>query len=193
MHDYHDASMAVGGAYRHDISVMHDNSGSQQHMINEVEESKTSKGRQWLKKTAKFVFSHIGLVGLVGAYAVAGGFLFELLEKHQEKLSCQEAQGEHMVQLTKLKQTIVAYVQYNTTAPNTPANASFGSSEKDNQTVAIETIGALLYDYRSFVIDTSSKYRYYGDDCSMTNKWTFPNALLFAITIITTIGYGNIT
>ncbi len=51
----------------------------------------------------------------------------------------------------------------------------------------------MLYDYRDFVIKIGAKHRYYGGDCSTTNKWTYTNSLLFAIIIITTIGYGNIT
>ncbi|CAF0871027.1 unnamed protein product [Adineta ricciae] len=155
-----------------------------QHELDELEASKT---RQCLKKTTKFLFSHIGLVGLVVVYAVAGGFLFQLLEERQEKYNCLEAYGEQVVQITKLKQQIVSYIQHNTTA------TTGSTSGKDNATVALAKINTMLYTYRNFVISTSTKYRYYGDDCLSTNKWTYANSLLFAITIITTIGYGNIT
>ena len=193
MLEYPNASMGAGGAYRNDISVMHENSGSQQRTVHEIDESKGTKAQQWLKKTAQFLFSHIGLVGLVGVYSVAGGFLFELLEQHQDQLNCQEAQGEQATTVMKLKQTIVAYIQYNTTAPNAVAGSTYTMFEKDNQTTAVANIGSMLTDFRSSIINTTSTYRYYGDDCTIINKWTFPNSLLFAITIITTIGYGNIT
>lgn len=194
---HQDPSMAVGGVHRADISVLrdvddYDNDAGQR----ELDELETSKGRQCLKKTAKFLFSHIGLVTLVGVYAVAGGFLFELLEQHQERLSCQEAQGEQRVQMDKLRQKIIAYVLHNTTSvPSAPLvlpTATFVTA-KDNATEAQWKIGAMLLDFRDFVINSGAQYRYYGDDCSVINKWTFPNSLLFAITIITTIGYGNIT
>jgi hypothetical protein len=153
----------------------------------EIEEIQSSKARDCLKKITKFLFSHIGLIGLVVVYAAAGGFLFELLEEHNERVTCQEARGEQINQMTKLKQKILAYIQYNTTSGST------GVNNKDNSSVAFQKIGSMLYDYRSFVIDASLKYRYFGDNCSIVNKWTYPNALLFSITIITTIGYGNIT
>ena len=35
--------------------------------------------------------------------------------------------------------------------------------------------------------------RYTGQDCSTTSAWNFPSALLFTITVITTIGYGYVT
>ena len=156
----------------------------------ELDDIDASKSRKCLKKITRFLFSHIGLVGLVVVYAVAGGFLFELLEEHQEKVNCQELQGEQMTQITKLKQKLVAYIQYNTSSSPT---ISSSLNQKDNTTVAFEKIGQMLYDYRDFVIQTTTKYRSYGEDCSVTNKWTYPNALLFSITIISTIGYGNIT
>ncbi|CAF1083701.1 unnamed protein product [Adineta ricciae] len=185
---YHDASAAFSGI-RSDNRSSYDKYGryinnGQQHELDELEASKT---RQCLKKTTKFLFSHIGLVGLVVVYAVAGGFLFQLLEERQEKYNCLEAYGEQVVKITKLKQQIVSYIQHNTTA------TTGSTSGKDNATVALVKISTMLYTYRDFVISTTTKYRYYGDDCLSTNKWTYANSLLFAITIITTIGYGNIT
>jgi transcriptional/translational regulatory protein YebC/TACO1 len=191
---HQDPSMALGSVHRHDISVIRDNEYQNERTQRELDELETSKTRQCLKKTAKFLFSHIGLVTLVGVYATAGGFLFELLERHQEKLNCQEAQGQMNVEMNTLKQKIVAYIQYNTSSSSalTLPTATYVTA-KDNTTVAYAKIAAMLYDFRDFVISTSSNYRYSNDDCSVINKWTYPNSLLFAITIITTIGYGNIT
>lgn len=186
---HHDATVAFGGIRKDDMSSNHnhDHDHSKYKHQHELDELETSKTRQCMKKTTKFLFSHIGLVGLVVVYAVAGGFLFQLLEERQEKYNCQEAYGEYIVQVTKLKQKLVTYIQHNTSV------TASSTSGKDNTTVAFATIGSMLYEYREFVIFSSSKYRYYGDDCSVITKWTYPNSLLFAITIITTIGYGNIT
>ena len=183
---HHDASLGLRG-------IEHGHAGSttsQLHQRMESEEDETSKSRRCFKKITQFLFSHIGLVGLVVVYAVAGGFLFELLEAHQERVSCQEAHGEQIIQITKLKQKLVAYIQYNTTSTSSSASLV---DDKDNVTVAFAKIGAMLYEYRNFVIDSTAKYRYTGDDCATLTKWTYPNALLFSITIFTTIGYGNIT
>lgn len=154
----------------------------------EMDAMEPSKQRACLKKTTKFLFSHIGLVGLVVVYAVAGGFLFQLLEIRQEKINCQEKIAEQQREITQLKQRIVYYVENNATpTDNRPIQ------QADNTTVAFEKIHRMLLDYRNVVIRISAKYRMYSDDCSVVNKWTFPNSLLFAITIITTIGYGNTT
>ena len=154
----------------------------------ELDVSETSKNRECLKKTTKFLFSHIGLVGLVVVYAVAGGFLFQLLETRQERINCQEKVAEHQTEITQLKQRIVQYVENNATPTD-----SRPTHQIDNTTIAFEKIHRMLLDYRDFIIRSSGKFRTYNDDCSLVNKWTFPNSLLFAITIITTIGYGNIT
>lgn len=186
MLSFHDTSAGLDAEQHNDMT----SSRQPYHRPNEVDEMDTSKTRQCFKKITKFLFSHIGLVGLVVVYAVAGGFLFELLEVHQERFNCQEAQGEQISRVTKLKQSLVAYIQYNTTSSASPANIS---PDKDNATVAFAKIGTMLQEYRDFVMNVSTKYRYHGDNCSTISKWTYPNALLFAITIITTIGYGNIT
>ena len=187
---YHDGSMGFGAVRRDELGSYNNRRNANQRRQHEVDELETSKTRRCLKKTTKFLFSHIGLVGLVVVYAVAGGFLFQLLEIRQEKLNCQEAQGEQVAQVTLLKQKLVNYIQYNTT----PSSSTSGSTnDKDNITVAMTKISYMLYGYRDFVIHEGLKYRYYGDDCSVTSKWTFANSLLFSITVITTIGYGNIT
>ena len=185
---YHDASAGLGAIRQSDMSNYNGygqyRPSRRQHELDEIE---TSKSRQCLRKTAKFLFSHIGLVGLVVVYAVAGGFLFQLLEERQERLNCQENRGEQIAQITRLKQNLVNYIQNNATP-----TASTTSSDKDNTTIAFTKISNMLLDYRTFVIRTSTKYRSYGDDYSIVNKWTYANSLLFAITIITKIGYGNI-
>ena len=37
-------------------------------------------------------------MGLVVAYAVIGGFLFQIVEERQEKFSCQEALGQEIAE-----------------------------------------------------------------------------------------------
>src|SRR6218665_1518284 len=44
-----------------------------------------------LKKAIKFTFSQFGLCAIVTLYAIAGGFIFQHLEKTNEKQECLEA------------------------------------------------------------------------------------------------------
>ena len=58
-------------------------------------ESSQSKRGNYCRKVLKFCFSHIGLCGMVIAYAVAGGFIFEHLEKTNEKQECVKAMEKY--------------------------------------------------------------------------------------------------
>jgi len=143
---------------------------------------KNEKG--WFKKVSKFIFSYVGLVVMVVIYACAGAYLFSLLEQHEEAKNCQEGKGQESSNIVNLKSSLLSYIQFNITNSNDP--------NKDNETVANEKIEAWLTDFRDQVLLLRTNYRYSGQNCE-DSSWTFPGALLFAITIITTIGYGHIT
>jgi hypothetical protein len=138
-------------------------------------------GRGCCKKVSKFLFSHIGLVAMVVIYAVAGAFLFELLEQHEEAKSCQEGKGAESTNIVNLKSLLLTYIQFNITS--NPFDTS-----KDNETVANNNIELWLQNYRDQVLSVKETYRYSGQDCN-SPKWNFAGALLFAITVITTIGF----
>lgn len=66
-------------------------------------------------------------------------------------------------------------------------NHSYNLSTKHAQ---METY---LENFTLDVYDRKNTFRYTGQDCSTTSGWDVASALLFAITVITTIGYGHIT
>lgn len=140
--------------------------------------------KSYCKKISKFIFSHVGLVTMVVIYAVAGAFLFELLEQHEEAKNCQEGKGQEATNIVNLKSTLLTYIQFN-------ISTNAADTSKDNETVANQKIENWLTDFRDQVITVSGQYRYTGQDCS-SSRWNFAGSLLFAITVITTIGYGFI-
>lgn len=137
------------------------------------------QNKSFCKRILKFLFSHIGLVGMVILYSVAGGFLFELLEQHEEKRLCEEGKGQENTNIVLLKSKLLTYIQFNITS--NPADIT-----KDNETVANQIIESWLVEFRNQTHDLKNKYKFTGS-CDAP-KWTFPGALLFAITAITTIG-----
>lgn len=149
-------------------------------------ESTNRKGRtkKCCKRVFKFLFSHIGLVGMVMIYTVLGGLLFELLEQHEEKRLCEVGKGEEAKNLAELKADLLTYIQFNITS--NPSDTT-----KDNETVANKKIETWLIDFREKVLSVADTYGFTGS-CEKA-KWDLPGAILFATTIITTIGYGNIT
>ena len=146
--------------------------------LNSTKKDKNRKG--CCKRITKFLFSHIGLVGMVIIYAVLGGFLFELLERHEEMRLCEIGKGEEDTNIVTLRAKLLTYIQFNITT--NPLEAG-----KDNDTVANETIEQWLREFRNQTLDLKSTYGYTGSDCSEP-RWNFPGALLFAVTVFTTIG-----
>jgi hypothetical protein len=62
-----------------------------------------------------------------------------------------------------------------------------------NMTDLYAQIVSYVENFTNDVYERKNDYRYTGQDCDTTSGWTFPSALLFTITIITSIGYGHIT
>lgn len=60
------------------------------------EETDEKKQDGCLKVFMKFMFSHIGLCAMVVLYCVAGGFIFEHLEKANEEEICYESRSEYL-------------------------------------------------------------------------------------------------
>ena len=56
----------------------------------------STKRQDYCRRVLKFCFSHIGLCGMVVAYSVAGGFIFEHLEKTNEKQECVKAMQKYV-------------------------------------------------------------------------------------------------
>lgn len=54
------------------------------------------KNHQFCKKIMKVLFSHVGLCGMVTLYCVAGGFIFEHLEKNNEQQICYDSYYEYI-------------------------------------------------------------------------------------------------
>lgn len=132
-----------------------------------------SKGKKIFTILMKYCFSHIGLFLLVGGYCVGGAYLFQHIEMQlvQDSLESNVNKSRQIeTDRTNLADQLWMYkwsVDYN------------------------NTVDKLLADYQSNVADAIQNYGYGGSPTTideLKNPWAFPSALLFTISIVTTIG-----
>ncbi len=134
------------------------------------------------KKFTKFMFSHIGLCGMVIAYCVAGGFIFAHLEQTNEKQECTKAMDKYHPMAN------------NTVNKLWEVGKTFCDKKDDDENVdnALKEIGKLVIQFRNDVLELG----YDGTNCTAMGEegsgvgyqWSFPGALLFSVTVVTTIG-----
>ncbi|XP_015917727.1 potassium channel subfamily K member 18 [Parasteatoda tepidariorum] len=134
--------------------------------------SKCTKCRKYCRLVTTFLFSHIGLCGLIVGYSLIGAFTFEALEAKYEQV----------------KREIVFLERNNTINDLWSITAkSIVLSEKNWSSLATE----ILQDFEITIVRAVKKDGYDGKDESPL-QWTFSGALLYSIIVITTIGYGNV-
>ncbi|CAL1289974.1 unnamed protein product [Larinioides sclopetarius] len=134
--------------------------------------SKCSKCRRYCRLVTTFLFSHIGLCGLVVGYSLIGAFTFEALEAGYE-------QTKRQIML-KERENVVTGLWTLTTMSKVLSESNWTAR-------ATET----LQEFEVTLVRAVRKEGYDGKDESPL-QWTFSGALLYSIIVITTIGYGNI-
>lgn len=148
----------------------------------ESTEQKKSNGRSktvegCLKKTVKFAFSQFGLCALVTLYAVAGGFIFQHLEKTNEKQECFEL--------------MLRYVPMENATVHRLWDIASSFQENVDVASALDAFRKQIQNFRDDVLALD----YDGSNCSAMGepdgpsfRWSYPGALLFSVTVFTTIG-----
>ncbi|XP_060601523.1 TWiK family of potassium channels protein 7-like [Ruditapes philippinarum] len=127
----------------------------------------------------KFMFSHIGLCAMVVLYCVAGGFIFEHLEKANEEEVCFESRNEYIPMQDKTLENLKKVILEN----NLNTDAMMIQMTSILQTFRNNSL-AIGYDGRNCDC--------YGAPNCPVYEWSWPGALMFSVTVITTIGYGHI-
>jgi len=142
------------------------------------------------KSAAAFLFSHIGLAAMVVAYSIMGGFLFQAIEAPTEKSTKYWVRAARQRSIDKIwrlaaeicerhrrrRAATVAVVAEQTTVAG--VDAAYAAQ-----------IGAVLLDFQNDVLSAVQDGWDGSDDVTESKlQWSFAGALLYAVTVITTIG-----
>lgn len=116
---------------------------------------------------------YIAIIILIIVYSCLGGRIFQILEEGSEEENCWDGkQKEQKARVRALKAIWTSWME-----------------EEENMTALVYRMDDCLKEYRDAVMDIGGDYT--NDECA-TAAWTWANAVLFSVTIISTIGYGHI-
>ncbi|RUS81677.1 hypothetical protein EGW08_010539 [Elysia chlorotica] len=137
------------------------------------------------KMIMKFLFSHIGLCAMVILYCVAGGFIFEHLEKNNEEQICYESRSEYQPMENKTIESTLKIFYDLGGAITTKSSRELMEIQLRSvlETFRNNTL-AIGYDGRSCDL--------YGKPAGPNYEWSWAGGLMFSVTVISTIGYGHI-
>jgi len=153
------------------------------------------------KQLAAFLFSHVGLASMVVAYSIMGGFLFRALEAPFEdrvKLKVVNFRGRMANDIWRLasdmadvhvRQARVGLRRQGTRTGSRQGAAPTLAADAERQNFTTRVVDIL----RSFQDEVRNAVKDQGwdgnDDTDESQlQWSFAGALLYAVTVITTIG-----
>ncbi|KAK3596859.1 hypothetical protein CHS0354_039854 [Potamilus streckersoni] len=162
--------MDIGTAFISSVEKMEKNKAL-------LEESRFQKGLKGFEHGAKrfvtFLFSHVGLTCLVVAYTILGGFIFMALESPYEIY-----QRELTVTNQKVFLDQILNMVDNTTMIDLQYNKQAWTVEVDH----------LLRRFQKEVYKFTNERNWDGRTGEEELQWSFAGALLYSVTVITTIG-----
>ncbi|CAI9716585.1 T family of potassium channels 18-like [Octopus vulgaris] len=127
-----------------------------------------------LKTSIMFFFSHVGLTGSVVAYNIFGGWIFMELEAPHER------------DLRKEVSSIRS--KYRAILANVSTQQGANNDSLSNSGYIYDNIVKFEEELVRFIATTE----WNGLDEEFELQWSYTGALLYSVTVVTTIGYGHI-
>lgn len=126
------------------------------------------------KKFVAFLFSHIGLCSLMVAYSILGGIIFQALESpHEEKTKIKVASVRNDILTNIVELAIESKLEH--------------KRDRNNLTKEVEVL-LKRFQFEVYTATDLHGWNNEDDTTSSEKQWSFASALLFAITVMTTIG-----
>ncbi|KAJ8984171.1 hypothetical protein NQ317_017824 [Molorchus minor] len=133
------------------------------------------KCKEYLRQFVAFLFSNVGIIGLVVGYTIAGSFIFQAIESKHVLVIKQEVANNRSL-----------YVK-------TLWNVAFRLNNEVSDKEKFHTeINRVLEEYQRIVVNFSRRGYDGTEDKDGSAQWSIAGAFLYSLTVITTIGYGNI-
>ncbi|XP_075218298.1 potassium two pore domain channel sandman isoform X3 [Lycorma delicatula] len=129
----------------------------------------TEKCKDYIRQFIAFMFSNIGIIGLVIGYTIAGSFMFMAIEQNENNSNVEEVERARNTTVAKLWEA-------------TCCTLNVFSEESWRNAVHVE-----LSAFQKVVINAVQNYGYEGEDF-IGNRWSFSGAFLYSLSVITTIG-----
>ncbi|XP_029643685.2 uncharacterized protein LOC115217750 [Octopus sinensis] len=124
------------------------------------------------KKLFMFLFSHVGLTGCVVGYSILGGWIFRGLEGNHERDIRKQAEKMREKYTLKL--------------------LKFSENEDSLSENDFENITILVKEFEEEIVHFTESTGWNGLYSDSELQWSFAGSLLFSVTVITTIGYGQL-
>ncbi|CAF1114149.1 unnamed protein product [Rotaria sordida] len=163
------------------------------------------KFRHALRTVSKVAFSQLGLGCLVVGYVILGGLIFDAIESRYELERLEEKERNRQYFVDQLYNH--AYREFNRVLNQTfelkyalwRGGISRHDAHNDGWQIDVEKdLWKHYIDYELLQYFGAEEKTQYGSDQQQHEQntiqvWTFSSAMLYSATVITTIGYGNIT
>uniref|UniRef100_A0A1B6DH55 Potassium channel domain-containing protein n=1 Tax=Clastoptera arizonana TaxID=38151 RepID=A0A1B6DH55_9HEMI len=136
----------------------------------------TQRCKDFIRQFVAFLFSNVGIIVLVIGYTIAGSFMFREIEHENYGKQLREIS----LQVERAMNRTAARLWQTTCCTENVFATDAWRLEVDKH----------LKEFQDYVVEEVQKNGYEGK--RVTNRWTFSGAFLYSLSVITTIGYGNV-